>query len=88
MRRGTGVALFETNRTPERTERRRRPLITRRCGTVPKCAVCGAICRSKAGLRRHYNDQHSGDLAIPEDERGEPETEKTELHDYEETDDE
>jgi len=55
---------------------------------VPKCAVCGAICRSKRGLRRHYNDQHSGDLAIPEDERGEPETEKTELHDYEETDDE
>jgi len=55
---------------------------------VPKCAVCGAIHRSKRGLRRHYNEQHSGDLAIPEDERGEPETEKTELHDYEETDDE
>jgi len=50
---------------------------------VPKCAVCGAICRSKTGVRRHYNEQHSGDLAIPEDERGEPETEKTELQDYE-----
>jgi hypothetical protein len=88
MRRGTGAGRFETNRTPARTERRRRPLIARRCGTVPKCAVCGAVHRSRRRLRRHYDEQHSGEVAVPEDERGEPETEKAELRDLEETDDE